>query len=85
MTRNDHLTASFIAVVIALSHAAACAVPKRPKSPTSQILFVCEHGNVKSVMTEENFCAGIVSQISIHPPAIRLRYFSLTQKKHSVS
>ena len=31
MIRNDHLTANFIAVVIALSLAAACAAPmKRP-------------------------------------------------------
>ncbi len=56
MTRNDHVTANFIAVVIALSLAAACGAPmKRPESPTSQILFVCEHGNVKSLMAASYF------------------------------
>lgn len=28
---------------------------KRPESPTSQILFVCEHGNVKSLMAASYF------------------------------
>jgi protein-tyrosine-phosphatase len=56
MTRNDHLTANFLALVIALSLAAACGGPMtRPESPTSQILFVCEHGNVKSLMAVSYF------------------------------
>jgi arsenate reductase len=56
VSRNDHLPANLVAVAIALSLAAACGAPiKRAEAPTSQVLFVCEHGNVKSLMAASYF------------------------------
>jgi arsenate reductase len=56
MARNDHRPANFIAIMIALSFPLACAAPaKRHESSTSQVLFVCEHGNVKSLMATSYF------------------------------
>lgn len=56
MARNNRLPANFIAVMVALSFPLACATPpKRLESSTSQVLFVCEHGNVKSLMAASYF------------------------------
>lgn len=56
MARNNHLPANFIAAMLAFSFPLACATPpKRIESSTSQVLFVCEHGNVKSLMAASYF------------------------------
>jgi protein-tyrosine-phosphatase len=42
--------------IIALVLLAACTAPaKRAEAPVSQVLFVCEHGNVKSLMAASYF------------------------------
>jgi len=49
-------TTAIAAGIIAFSLIAACTAPaNRAELPVSQVLFVCEHGNVKSLMAASYF------------------------------
>ena len=46
---------TIVAGIFAVLLIAACATPSRAESPVSQVLFVCDHGNVKSLMAASYF------------------------------
>ena len=46
---------SIVAAILSVALLIGCAVPPRSAPAVSQILFVCEHGNVKSLMAASYF------------------------------
>ena len=52
----DYATRTIVTGVIAIMFLGACATAPKPAAPpVSEVLFVCEHGNVKSLMAASYF------------------------------